>query len=111
MPRSSDSLATRPLHRLRAARDHLMVRRWSARCASPLASACWRGRRRRYNRRRYSRVSGSRLHSGIGLEPGQAIGGLAARIIFAADKALVAEPIKLGEQIRIVELLAIRLVA
>ena len=37
--------------------------------------------------------------------------GLAARIVFAADEAGIAEPVQLGEQERIVQFLAVRLVA
>ena len=40
----------------------------------------------------------SRFYSGIGLEPAETIGGLAARIVFAADKAAIAEPVEFGER-------------
>src|ERR1700742_3005971 len=92
-----------------------MARRWSAPCAGHIGSACWRDRRRRCSRRRCSRAKGpwpvSRLHSGVGVEPAEPVSGLAARIIFAADKAAIAEPVEFTEQERIVQFLTVRLVA
>src|SRR5581483_3640360 len=72
-------------------------------------SACWRGRRRRYSRRRCSRAS--RPCSRIFREPAETVGGLAARIVFATDEAGVAEPVDLLEHERIIQLLAVGLVA
>ena len=53
-------------------------------------------------------VTISLLH---GFEPGEPVGGLAARIVFASDEAGMAEAVQLGEQERIVQLLAVGLVA
>src|ERR1700712_4280176 len=92
-------------------KDRWTARRWSARCADPGGSACWRDRRRRYSRRRCSQEIISRLHSRIGLEPAEAVGGFSAPIVSAADKAVIAEPVELGEQERIVQLLAVGLIA
>src|SRR5689334_2758725 len=88
-----------------------MARQSSAPCAGRHGSACWRDRRRRCSRRRYSPAPKSCFCSGIGLEPAEAIDGLATRIIFAADEAGIAEPVELIEQERIVQLFAIGLVA
>src|SRR3954453_11002261 len=114
-PRSNGSSRTPQRRRPQAARDRPPARRWSARCAGRRASACWRDRRRRCSRRQCSQgifsLQVSRLHSRIRLEPDKAVGGLAARIIFAADEAGITEPVEFVEQERIVQLLAIRLVA
>src|SRR5215212_5099471 len=65
---------------------------------------------RRCSRRRYSPAPASRFYSGVRLEPAEAIGGFAARVIFAADKTAIAEPVEFAEQERIVQFLPIRLV-
>src|SRR5207244_1668950 len=71
--------------------------------------------RRRWNRRRCSQEKhawpASLPCSGIGFEPAEAVDGLAARIVFAADKAVIAEPVEFGEQKWIVQLLAVGLIA
>src|SRR5207302_258519 len=86
-------------------------RRWSAPCAGRSGSACWRDRTRRCNRRRCSPAPASRFHSGVGLEPAEAIDGPGPRVIFAADKTAVAEPVEFTEQERVVQFLAIGFVA
>src|ERR1035437_9292475 len=101
---------TLPPRRRRAAQDRLGARRWSAPCAGRSGSACWRDRTRRCNHRRCSPVPASRFHSGVRLKPAEAIGGLATRVIFAADKTAIAEPVELPEQERIVQLLSVRFV-
>src|ERR1700733_15900149 len=53
----------------------------------------------------------SRFYSSVGLEPAEPVGVLAARVIFAADKTLVAEPVEFIEQERIVQFLAVGLIA
>src|SRR5579872_4350927 len=87
------------------------ARRSSAPCAAPRASTYWRDRTRRCNRRRCSPAPASRFPPHIWLEPGEAIEGLAARVIFAADKAVVTEPVELVEQEWIVQFFIVRLVA
>src|SRR4029453_12522194 len=109
--RASGSSAKSPPHRRQAARDLLRARRWSAPCAGRSGSACWRGRRRRCNRRRCSRAPASRLCSGVRLEPAETVGGPAARVVFTANKTLVTEAVQFSEQERIIQLLAVRLVA
>src|SRR5258707_2875181 len=111
LPRSTGSSATPPPHRLPAARDRLRARRWSAPCAGRNGSTCWRGRTRRCSRRRCSPAPASRFHSGIALEPAEAIGGLSARVIFAADETAIAEPVEFTEQEWIIQFLAVRFVA
>src|SRR5262249_59780301 len=44
-------------------------------------------------------------------DPAETVGGLAARIVFAADETGVAEPVDLVEHKGIVQLLAVRLIA
>src|ERR1051326_3350496 len=110
-PRWSGFSATPPRHRPRVTPDRQTARRWSAPCAARSASAYWPDRTRRCSRRRCSRAPASLFCPCVRLEPGEAIGGLAARVVFAADKAAIAEPVELIEQERIVQFLAVRLVA
>src|SRR3984957_3732539 len=50
-------------------------------------------------------------HPPVGIKPGGALERAGAWIVFATDIAVVAEPVELGEQIREVELLAVRLMS
>src|SRR5258708_1784230 len=111
LPRWTGSSAPPPRLRLPAARDRRRARRWSAPCAGRNGSTCWRGRTRRCSRRRCSPAPASRFHSGIALEPAEAIGGLSARVIFAADEPAIAEPVEFTEQEWIIQFLAVRFVA
>src|ERR1700712_3561602 len=88
-----------------------MARRSSVPCASRNASAYWPDPTRPCSRRRCNPAPASRFRSGMGFEPAEAVRRLAARIVFAADKAAVAEPIQFLEQERIVQFFAVGLVA
>src|SRR5581483_2487425 len=77
----------------------------------PRASAYWQDRTRRYSRRRCSPARVSRFFPHIGPEPGKSIGRLTARVIFAADKTRITEPVELREQEWIVQLFIVGLVA
>src|SRR6185437_14021612 len=109
--RSTGSSAIPPRHRLQADPDRPRARRWSGPCADDSGSGCWRDRTRRYSRRLCSPAPASPFYSGIRLEPAEAVDGVAARIIFAADKSAIAQAVEFAEQERVIQFLAVRFVA
>src|SRR6202011_3543349 len=108
--RSTGFSATPPPRRPRADQDRRRARRWSAPCAGRSGSAYWRDRTRRCSRRQCSPAPASRFYSGIGLEPAEAVSGLAPRVIFAANKTAIVEPVQFLEQERIVQFFVVGLV-